>query len=47
MKIEFESKNDGFVVITLDEYNRVKDVEKRAHELLEKHIKDILKENKN
>ena len=47
MKIEFENKNDGFVVLTLSEYNRLKELEKQAHELWGEHIRNILKENNN
>ena len=47
MKIEFESKNDGFVVLTLNEYNHLKELADQADKLWEEHIRNILKENKN
>ena len=38
--------NDGFVVLPLEEYLRLKEIEKDAHELWEKKIRNILKGDK-
>lgn len=46
MKIELESKNDGFVVLTLNEYNHLKELADQAHELWEEHMRNLLKGNK-
>lgn len=43
MEIKFTVPNDGFVVISLAEYERLKELEKTAHELYEEKIKRILK----
>ena len=43
MEIKFTTPNDGFVVLTLAEYERLKEIEKEAHELYEEKIKRILK----
>ena len=43
MEIKFTVPNDVFVVITLEEYVRLKEIEKEAHELYEEKIKRILK----
>ena len=43
MEIKFTAPNDGFVVITLTEYERLKEIEKEAHKLYEEKIKHILK----
>ena len=40
MEIKLE---EGFVVLSLAEYERLKKIEKEAHELWRKKIKDILK----
>lgn len=46
MKIEIESKNDGFVILTLNEYNYLKELADQAHELWEEHMRNLLKGNK-
>ena len=43
MEIKFTAPNDGFVVISLAEYARLKEIEKEAHELYEEKIKRLLK----
>ncbi len=43
MEIKFTAPNDGFVVISLAEYERLKEVEKEAHKLWEEKIRRILK----
>ena len=40
MEIKF---TDGFVVLPLAEYERLKEIEREAHELWEQKIKNILK----
>lgn len=35
--------NDGFVVLPLTEYNRLKQIEQEAHEMWEEKIHNILK----
>ena len=35
--------NDGFVVLPLAEYNRLKEIEQKAHEMWEEKIRNILK----
>ena len=43
MEIKLTTPNDGFVVITLAEYERLKNAEREAHKLWEEKIKRILK----
>ena len=38
--------NDGFVVLPLEEYLRLKEIEKDAHEMWEEKIRNILKGDK-
>lgn len=35
--------NDGFVILPLEEYNRLKQIEHEAHEIWEEKIRNILK----
>ena len=42
MKIEFDTQDDGFVVLTLREYNRLKTMAYEAHEMWGEKIRDIL-----
>ena len=42
MEIRIENVEKGFVVISLEEYERLKMIEKEAHELWEQKIKNIL-----
>lgn len=42
MKIEFDTQDDGFVVLTLREYNRLKEMAYSAHEMWGEKIRDIL-----
>ena len=42
MKLEIEIEN-GFVVLPLTEYERLKEIERDSNELWEQHIRDILK----
>ena len=44
MEIKLE---DGFVVLSLAEYERLKEIEKEAHELWNEKIHNILKGEKN
>ena len=44
MEIKFTAPDDGFVVISLTEYARLKQIEKEAHKLYEEKIRYILKE---
>ena len=42
MEIKIGNVEKGFVVIPLEEYERLKTIEKEAHELWEQRIKNIL-----
>lgn len=42
MEIRVENVGKGFVVIPLEEYERLKTIERDAHELWEQRIKNIL-----
>ena len=43
MEIKIENVTKGFVVISLAEYERLKEIERDAHEMWEQNIKNILK----
>ena len=43
MEIKIENVGKGFVVISLEEYERLKEIERDAHEMWEQKIKNILK----
>ena len=38
--------NDGFVILPLEEYNRLKKIEEKAHKMWEEKIRNILKGDK-
>ena len=42
MEIRIEKAEKGFVIISLEEYERLKTIEREAHELWEQKIKNIL-----
>lgn len=43
MKIEIDTHEKGFVIISLEEYQRLKEIEEEAHQLWEEKIQHILK----
>ena len=43
MEIKFIAHDNGFVVLPLEEYNRLKKIEEDAKELWEEKIRNILK----
>lgn len=46
MEIKFTACDNGFVVLPLEEYNRLKKIEEDAKELWEEKIRNILKGDK-
>jgi len=42
MEIKIGNVEKGFVIISLEEYERLKTIEKEAHEMWEQRIKNIL-----
>lgn len=46
MEIKFITNDNGFVVLPLEEYNRLKKIEEDAKELWEEKIRNILKGDK-
>ena len=43
MEIKFTAHDNGFVVLPLEEYNRLKKIEEDAKELWEEKIRNILR----
>jgi len=43
MEIKFTTNDNGFVVLSLEEYNRLKKIEEDAKKLWEEKIRNILK----
>lgn len=43
MEITITNPKDGFVILSLAEYERLKEIEKDAHKMWEEKIRNILK----